>query len=65
MSKSHRDNVKARKKIGEIAYEKKKARRDPNKKKQKCSVCGRIARRTKMKDGVCPVCMERTYGHAQ
>ena len=57
MSKSHRDNHRARKKKGSVAVNKKAKRRHFNKKK--CNLCGRLARSSRMICGLCPICIDR------
>ena len=58
MSKSHRDNVKARKKRGPVAYAKRTARRvhEP-----RCRICGTPCRIHVLNESnVCPTCMGLT-----
>ena len=56
MSKSHRDNTKARKKRGQVAFDKRKKRREfvP-----KCKTCGTKSRAKVLVGGFCPLCLER------
>jgi len=54
MSKTHRDNAKARKKRGSVAYKKKEKRRHP--KYVKCNICGGLARPKKIINGMCKMC---------
>lgn len=58
MGKSHRDNHKARKKRGPEAFAK-KARRRNNRTHRTCQVCGTITRIHKLRDRICPKCVER------
>lgn len=58
MGKSHRDNARARKKIGETAYAKKRKRRTN---KPACVICGQHARSQVLLDGVCPRCLGRIH----
>ncbi len=61
MGKSHRDNVKARKKAklrGVDVYAKRDKRRNKND-KVKCNVCGVLARPIKIENGMCKMCRER------
>lgn len=55
MSKSHRDNAKARRKVGKVAYEKKRNRRKPI---PKCKICGERARPHKLYRGTCARCVK-------
>ena len=54
MGKGHRDNHKARKKRGNVAFDKKKKRRTHD--RVKCNLCGTITRPTKIVAGLCPIC---------
>jgi len=56
MSKGHRDNHKARKKRGSVAFEKKKKRRTV--KKPKCQICGEPTRPRVLFSGLCPRCVK-------
>ena len=55
MSKSHRDNARARKKIGKVAYKKKAARR---KTKPRCNLCRTFCRESKLITGLCQTCRD-------
>jgi hypothetical protein len=54
MGKGHRDNHRARKKRGNVAFAKKAERRAPD--LDKCSVCGNRCRQVKQIAGACPNC---------
>lgn len=54
MGKAHRDNARARRKIGQVAYDKKAERRAPD---SKCLMCGGKCRAAKLDEGWCPVCV--------
>jgi rubrerythrin len=57
MSKGHRDNVKARKARGPVAYAKRAARRVHV---PRCQVCGTVCRAHVLNASkVCPTCMAR------
>ena len=60
MGKGHRDNHAARVKRGPEAFAKKQERRTPDPNRQKCSVCGTLARASKLTGGVCPVCANKS-----
>lgn len=55
MGKGHRDNHRARKKRGQIAFDKKAKRRNPD--KIKCNLCGTLTRSGKLQGGLCPICL--------
>lgn len=57
MGKSHRDNAKAKRKIGQKAYDKKAERR---KGIPRCNTCGTACRPQKLKGGNCMKCLEKT-----
>jgi len=61
MSRTRRDNVKARKKKfnrgGIDPYKKREKRQNP--KLVKCNICGVLARSVKLVDGLCKMCLER------
>jgi len=59
MSKSHRDNHKARLKRGPEAFDKKAKRRSSD--KATCPACGRKVRAEKMIHGQCPICAGREW----
>lgn len=59
MSKSHRDNHKARLKRGDVAFAKKAERRAAPA-HPKCNLCGTATRPQKLSGGLCPVCIGRT-----
>ena len=54
MGKGHRDNHKARKKRGSVAFAKKAARRTPE---ARCTICGTVTRPQRLTGGVCKRCM--------
>ncbi len=54
MGKGHRDNHKARKKRGQVAFDKKKARRSAR--APRCNHCGNKCRKSKQFEGLCPNC---------
>ena len=56
MGKGHRDNHRARKKRGSIAFDKKKARRSAR--APRCNHCGTKCRKIKQVHGLCPKCCE-------
>lgn len=53
MGKGHRDNHAARLKRGDVAFQKKAERREPE---SKCTLCGRTCRESKLEAGLCPIC---------
>ena len=61
MGKGHKDNHRARKKRGSVAFEKKAQRR--NSKKRKCHVCGAEARPETFNSefGHCKPCEDRYF----
>ncbi len=59
MGKSHRDNHAARKKRGNVAFEKKAKRRAASK-KPKCNLCGSRTRPKNLVAGICARCKEIT-----
>jgi hypothetical protein len=56
MGKGHRDNHKARKKRGKVAFDKKAKRRALPLNKGKCNICGNVCRKIKMKGDLCSKC---------
>lgn len=54
MGKGHRDNHQARKKRGNVAFDKKRKRR--TEKMIKCNLCGTDSRPQVIKGGLCPRC---------
>ncbi len=56
MGKGHRDNHRARKKRGAVAFERKRARRSAR--APKCNHCGNKCRIVKQVHGLCPQCRE-------
>lgn len=56
MGKGHRDNHAARKKRGQVAFDKKAQRREPE---SKCNLCGRKCRDKILEAGLCPICTGR------
>lgn len=67
MGKSHRDNVKARKKQakrgGSDPYAKRQKRCNP--KLQKCNVCGGNVKPSRLTDGLCKMCLDKYGGTDQ
>lgn len=61
MGKGHRDNHRARKKRGPVAFAKKAERRAPPK-RPKCNGCGNSFNKEDLLGGFCPKCIERTMG---
>ncbi len=59
MDKGHRDNHKARKKRGTVAFEKRAMRRVKNPKRTRCLICGANTRTQKTVHDVCERCYER------
>jgi hypothetical protein len=55
MGKGHRDNHKARVKIGAKAFQKKEKRRSID--KIPCNICGTKTRPQKISGGLCPLCL--------
>ena len=54
MGKGHRDNHKARKKRGPVAFKKKAKRRSEI--RVKCNICGTRSRKETLDGGLCPPC---------
>ena len=55
MGKGHRDNFKARKKRGKVAFDKKKKRR-AKRNRRPCKICGTVTRLKALKEGACLLC---------
>jgi len=56
MGKGHRDNHRARKKRGKVAFDKKAKRR---RKITRCNLCGVKVREKKLIGGLCPICFNK------
>lgn len=59
MSKSYRNNQKARARRGKAAFMQKAKRQAATEKRRRCAICGQNTRITKLTEGTCPRCTKR------